>query len=391
MTEKLQIERRTSLRSLPKRHWDRVAGRYSAYGCHGWMLAVENMPGALDTAYYLAFRGGQPAGAFAAYLVDDKASPSYHPALAVRGEPASGEELFPAVLLGGRAGYTSEVMLRVPADGRDEFWARFADEVDSLVHEWGARSTWLLYGRSSSAEATQRAIGGSVYEMMPVTIVDLPPGGTAAWLSALRGHRRRRVQQEMRAFGRAGYQVQISPLGADDAPAFGDLLANTLRKYRGAASSAAMRSYVRLQAETMNRASVAFRCYLGGALVAFSYGFEWNGSLYMRACGFDYERLRQTYEYFNLVYYYPIRVAYERRLQKVEFGPASYEAKLLRGARLESRYAVGRHPGSAPEWAELSRRHVISAVGASVAGHADGGAGPGVPARPDPLSGQARP
>jgi uncharacterized protein len=365
----LRLERFPSLKLLPRSCWDHVAAQYSVYGSYSWLSAVEGMPGALDTAYYLAFDDGdEPVAAFAAYLVDSSVSRSYHPASVVCGDAISAGHLFPAMLLGGRTGYTSELMVRARAHGEPpRFTDQFAAEIAALGSEWKASSRWLLYADSRSASLARPALGGEVWEVAPTTVIRLPAGGVQSWLSALHGHRRRRIQAEMRAFAEAGYRVEISPLTADDVPAFGDLLARLLRKYRGTASAAAMRSYVSLQAGSMSSASVAFRCYLGNKLVAFSYGFEWGGSLYMRACGFDYGHTGRAYEYFSLVYYYPVMEAYARGLHQVELGPASYDAKRLRGATMQARYAVGDRPAPAPSWAELNRRYLASIYGESPA------------------------
>ncbi len=363
MTGPVRLERFSSIAALPRSLWDHVASRYSAYGSYGWLLAAEKMPGALRTAYYLALNeNDESVGAFAAYLVDKRVSRSYHPAWAVCGcEPPGSDSLFPAILLGGRGGYTSELMIGPEADVKErDFWELFSGEIESLMSEWGARSVWLLYAGPGTASLASGAIGGQIYELSPVSVIPVRAGDGDDWLITLRSHRRQRIRREMREFDAADYRVEISPLTASDATAFGELLANLLEKYRGTASSTAMTSYVGLQAAAMADFSIAFRCYSGTELTGFSYGFAWNSCLYMRACGFAYKKLRNAAEYFNLVYYYPLREACVRGLDQIEVGPGSYEAKLLRGARLEPRYAVGRHCGPADVWAEMNRRYMAS-------------------------------
>lgn len=363
MTGSLRLERFNSMAALPRSQWDHVASRYSAYGSYGWLLAAEKMPGALESVYYLALdKTGESAGAFAAYLIDEGISRSYNPAWAVCGcEPPGTDSLFPAILLGGRGGYTSELMTgSAPHIKEHDFWEMLAGEVDSLISQWEARSVWLLYAGSETAFPAAEAIGGQIYELSPTSVIHVQAADIDDWLLTLKSHRRQRIRREMQEFNAAHYRVDISPLTDSDATVFGELLANLLEKYRGAASSAAMISYVGLQAPAMADVSIAFRCYSGSELIGFSYGFSWNKCLYMRACGFAYERLRHASEYFNLVYYYPMREACVRRLRRIELGPGSYEAKLLRGACLEPRYAVGSHSAPAHIWAEMNRQYMDS-------------------------------
>ena len=69
----------------------------------------------------------------------------------------------------------------------------------------------------------------------------------------------------------------------------------------------------------------------------------------MRSAGFDYPRLRDAAEYFNLVIYLPLRRAVEVGARMVHTGIESTHAKALRGAELR------------PLWMlELSRDGVLA-------------------------------
>lgn len=52
----------------------------------------------------------------------------------------------------------------------------------------------------------------------------------------------------------------------------------------------------------------------------------------MRLAGFDYRALRGAFEYFNVVFYLPLRYLYRTGLRRLHLGRESYDAKLRRGA-----------------------------------------------------------
>lgn len=90
----------------------------------------------------------------------------------------------------------------------------------------------------------------------------------------------------------------------------------------------------------MGRAALVLRCVREGRLIGFSLFYEHGNELYGRVIGLDHARLeREASVYFTLAFYAPIRYAYARGLRRIRCGPGSYEAKLLRGARLEPRWS----------------------------------------------------
>ena len=65
-----------------------------------------------------------------------------------------------------------------------------------------------------------------------------------------------------------------------------------------------------------------------------------KSTLAVRAAGFAYERLRGAAEYFNLIYYRPIRWAYEHGVRQIHLGIGSLHTKTLRGGRLAPLWVV---------------------------------------------------
>jgi hypothetical protein len=98
---------------------------------------------------------------------------------------------------------------------------------------------------------------------------------------------------------------------------------------------------------------VLFRCRAGGTdrLVGLALAYRWRDTLYLRSVGFDYAALRDAYEYFNLVYYEPIRWAAGNGVRKMHFGVEAYDAKVRRGAVLQPLWAV--LTSTAPQLSEV--------------------------------------
>jgi hypothetical protein len=89
-------------------------------------------------------------------------------------------------------------------------------------------------------------------------------------------------------------------------------------------------------------------------LVGYCLLISWEDTLYARLAGFDYRLLRDAYEYFNLVIYEPIMLAYRRGLRYMHLGTGAPAAKRRRGAELTALWMIdipgeeARRSGSRP-------------------------------------------
>ena len=128
-------------------------------------------------------------------------------------------------------------------------------------------------------------------------------------------------------------------------------LAGNLKRHHGSELGDAhlVRFFARYAAE-LGDASTAFVCREGGDAVAFSLLSEWEGTVYVRACGFDYEKAGHNAEYFNLCYYMPLGYAIDRDASVLHLSMDAYEAKVLRGATLAPLWSVVLGPEEAPGW-----------------------------------------
>jgi hypothetical protein len=101
-----------------------------------------------------------------------------------------------------------------------------------------------------------------------------------------------------------------------------------------------MAGLLRDQAAGMADTGTVLAAYADDRMVAFSLYYRHAGTVWLRATGYDYARLRAAHEYFNLVYYLPIEAAYARCATALHLGMESLHAKTLRGAVTSSLWAV---------------------------------------------------
>jgi hypothetical protein len=79
-------------------------------------------------------------------------------------------------------------------------------------------------------------------------------------------------------------------------------------------------------------AAMVALCTLDDIPVGFCLYYVWRDIIFLRWAGFDYPRLRNAYEYFNLCYYEQLRWAAEREIRWIHAGIKAPKTKVLRGA-----------------------------------------------------------
>ncbi|GAB1823625.1 GNAT family N-acetyltransferase [Herbidospora sp. RD11066] len=159
----------------------------------------------------------------------------------------------------------------------------------------------------------------------------VPEGGFGAWLDTLSGKRRTAVRKEVNAFTEAGYRIEHVPLRECSA-AIAPLAVTTEAKYGFEAGLDDDLATFRNHEKCLGDAARVALCTLDGTPVGFCLYYVRQDTVFLRWAGFDYSRLRDAYEYFNLLYYEQFRWASEQGIRWIHAGIKATKAKAARGA-----------------------------------------------------------
>jgi uncharacterized protein len=161
----------------------------------------------------------------------------------------------------------------------------------------------------------------------------VPEGGFDAWLATLNAKRRNTVHRETAAFASAGYRIQHLPLRECSA-AIAPLAVRTEAKYGFEAETEDDLASFHNHEQCLGDAAMVALCTLEDIPVGFCLYYVWQDTIFLRWAGFDYSRLRNAYEYFNVLYYEQLRWAAGRGVRWIHAGIKASKAKVLRGAVL---------------------------------------------------------
>jgi hypothetical protein len=321
------------LGGLADEQWDELASdRF--YSSAFWLRLVALEPGATSGGIHVPLAGGGRAAVPAAAVADADELPNPHlrwtQLLAERGLPNPPPG---GLLIGQRRGYLAH-LLRTPGADPAAAAAGLLDAVRSVPLPAGGGARVALYLTTPDVLAL-RAAG---VRTMPVALaadawIEIPHGGWDAWLASHSMNMRRRVRKEARQFENAGYQVVRRPLPEVYAEV-GRLTARTEQRYGIPADPDAYVEGFRKHAELAGDRAEVLLCAVGDEPPVGCVLFVRDGdTVYLRAAGFDYDRLRGVGEYFNLAYYTPARFAGVRWLHA---GIGTPDGKALRGAELRA-------------------------------------------------------
>jgi predicted N-acyltransferase len=359
-SETIEVTAARSLTDVPEGEWDALVGDRSFYLTHAWLRAQDTGQPVSATYLLASSGGGQLMGVLPIYRVERETNAFYQPERC-----ADGRWRGRYLIAGTRRAYANGVPVAagLTATCRAEITAHLLTRVRAEASAAGSDGALFLYLPTPEAVGLREASS----RLRPVltsmeAVLDLPGTAFEDYLQSLSGHRRRVVKHEMAAFSRAGLTILAEPvteIWEQAAP----LLAGLQRRYGDMAPLEHWRQLLRRQACALGKHAMFFTCRDAGTLVGFCLCYQRRGVLYLKLCGFDYARLGGRFEYFNLVYYGPIRYAYEHSLTRIHFGREAFTAKLSRGARLAPLWSIevptsGR-PASA-DAAAWNRRTVLN-------------------------------
>lgn len=215
---------------------------------------------------------------------------------------------------------------------------------------WGCRSLIALY---LDCRTTSIWAGDVTPALVNFDAVIATHGGRDEWLRALPGHRRRTIQGEMRQFTMAGLsggaEVSAGVL-REAAP----ILVASEARFGNTMVEADVLQMLERQRRHFGESFVMFTVRdKRGRLVACATALLEPSEINVRFCGVDREAAGTNFEYFHVCYYLPIEYAAKTGRGRVRLGMESFEAKLLRGATLEPRWAFP--IVAVPRWKESVR------------------------------------
>jgi hypothetical protein len=307
--------------------WDEMAGR-NFYSSANWLhfCAVEH---AATVEAVLAADNGTTGVAVPLFSGADLADSLYdwNAQLASRSLPTLSNG---GLLVGPREGYQTSLLRTTPRPA--------LGVVTQLLAELRARAAGkacvAMYLNTEDVRLFQAA--GVV---APAVLLEcdawlpVPVGGFDSWLATLRSRRRSSILKEIAAFTAVGYQIQHMPL-RECSTAIAALAVHTESKYGHGFSMAEDLATFRNHERCLGDAAMVALCTLDDIPIGFCLYYVWGDTIFLRWAGFNYPRLRNAYEYFNLVFYEQLRWAAERGIQWMHAGLKATKAKVIRGALL---------------------------------------------------------
>ncbi|MEV0603083.1 GNAT family N-acetyltransferase [Streptomyces sp. NPDC050315] len=319
---------------VPVASWDALTAQAGLYLSHQWLAAQQRDPTA-QVRYALVHDDGHLVAAAPLYVVDTEPNALYRvPEILPDRTPAR------TLLAGARRGYVNAPLLhpRLTPDRRREALSRLVAAAESLAAAQEAQP-WWLYVTDAAASELADACGTKPVRLGQDARIPLPGSTFDDYLAARPSKRRVTIRRERRAFAEAGYELRTLRL-SECADAAGALLAQLQERHGHAADPAVMARLLRDQAEGMADSGIVCAAFAEGRMVAFSLFYRHAGTVWLRATGYDYARLRGAHEYFNLVYYLPIEDAYAHGATGLHLGMESLRAKTLRGATTSPLWAI---------------------------------------------------
>lgn len=314
--------------------WDRLADRHF-YSTSCWLEFCAQGSGARSGALV----GGPADTPDFAVPVAEMHQPasslySWPELLARAGLPAITHS---ALMLGPQQGYQTHLLA-----GPSPFDTHCAGNLLGRLEQVGRADACIGMYLGSTDALTLRIAG---VPARPVFLdaeacFDLAGHSWESWLDQFSYKRQLAIRRERTAFERAGYRIEHLPL----ADAYHELAPLALATQARYGLTGRIEDYERMLAGHVramgDRARVAVCRIDDSTPTGFCVYYEWCGVLYLRWAGFDYARLHDAYEYFNLVYYTHIERAAETGVIGIDAGVKAIEAKVLRGAALRPRWLV---------------------------------------------------
>jgi uncharacterized protein len=341
----LHISRHHSINDFSRSEWDGLLGARGFYGSHSWLRATEHHE-TFATSYVSARDStGKLIAAFPIYTsLQHPEEQRFDPSLLFGA--LTTERLFPATIVGLRAGYLTDFPFAGNLGKEDSRRVLSALASASMSENVAGSFSWL-YISSSVLTRLSPALPAHPPALLSEAgaVLRLSWDAFDGYLTAQRTSRRHKIRRDLAAFGRSGCTISFGRLSEYYEECL-PLVVALQRRHGAFESVSVFRQRLRDQALALGDSSVLLLCRLRGKLVGFSLFYQWGNQLYARIAGFDYDRLpADSRAYFSLAFYEPITYALSRGIDVIDYGIGSTVGKVVRGAVLEPRWSVLWDPG----------------------------------------------
>ncbi|TYK52394.1 GNAT family N-acetyltransferase [Actinomadura decatromicini] len=308
--------------------WNALAGADDFYMSHEWLASIERDRVA-RVRYVLALAGDRLIGALPIYRLLYEGGTFYQNQRFRTLLGIEGDHLVAGSRLCNRGGVLLADDLR--ADVGEQTVRVLLQAALAVAEGEGLHGIVLPYLPAAQVQRIRRAAWVVAARDDAEAIVSGASVGVDAYVERLPKKRRYYARQERDRYAKAGWRSGVEPL-AGCVPEVARLVSEVNRRHGDTVPDFLLRRIFRWEARAVGPRAVVLTCRdERGALVACAVDFVWRDMLYLHAVGLDHERLRDSFEYFNLMIYRAIEYASEQGLDRLHLGLVT-RAKTLRGA-----------------------------------------------------------
>lgn len=383
MPARFTLGRATTLLDLPPHDLERLARGRGVFASAPYLLFMERMRQEQGVRYVTCtdmtsgalvgvcpvYEGGTSAGSYW--------SPNTH---YLRRAVGRGDDdgWTPSLFLGARSGYGWSFLVDpglghagplVLASMLQASMMQASARVDG-AGAGGSAVAAMFLGESGRAQLSELGAQDGDFLLVGATsTLDLGFSCFGDYLAGL--SRPDNARREIRAFDRSGGSTRVVPL-TEGMAAVAPLFTQLEDKYGGSSTAEAELTEMERLGEAMGPSAQLILGLRGSRVIGAALFLEWEGTIYVRQAGFDYAVTGRAFEYFNLVYYGLVRHALTTGAGRIDYGMATYRAKLARGAVVEPLWGLAvdrrhrvlaRHP-EVRAWDRV-RRHAVAVGTAS--------------------------
>ncbi len=318
-----------TLEAVTRHAWDRLAGDDDFYLSYDWLRYVESER-AEQPRYLLCTESGELQGALPLYRVREAYRALYQPERLAELLGVTGGTL----LAGACRGFRSALLLSPSQAGRAATVSALVESARAQAAAEGCAGIVLPFLTTAALlDVARAAPARAAYDMAEAEIGDCS-GGLTAYAERAPRRVRSKIRSDVARFAEAGWVLRERNL-ADCWQDAAWLLDALQRKYGHHEKTLQERERsIAGQAKHLAGQTVVFTCEDDRGIAGMAVFYRWRAALAGGFAGFDYDRLRQGREYFNVTVCAPIQYAAAAGIDRLQLGVASWEAKGYRGAVL---------------------------------------------------------